>query len=149
MSVRIAVHIQKGATVLVVSGPVDSLDSVGDTAAPLLRTPGLVVVDLDRLTAVDARRLREMVVRLLDMGGDPERLRLVVRRNSLLELVTRARVHHLVSLHRTVHDAIAVHHASRLAAGARSQMTARPPFGGAWVQGWEPPLRRAPAGRSP
>ena len=149
MSVRIAVHIQKGATVLVVSGPVDSLDSVGDAAAPLLRTPGLVVVDLDRLTAVDARRLREMVVRLLDMGGDPERLRLVVRRNSLLELVTRARVHHLVSLHRTVHDAIAVHDASRSGCGRPQPDDSAPPVWECLGPGLGAASQAAPAGRSP
>ena len=146
MSVRISVRVHRGATVLVLSGAIDSLDPVRDATVPFLRTPGLVVVDLDRLTTVDTRRLRELIVRLLDMGGDPERLRLVVRRNSMLELVTRARVHHLVSLHRTVEDAIAVHHADRPAASIRSRMTARPPFGTDWVQGWGTPLRRRQLG---
>ena len=146
MSVRISARIHRGATVLALSGAVDSLDPVRDAAVPLLRTPGLVVVDIDSLTAVDTRRLRELIVRLLDVGGDPQRLRFVVRRNSLLELLTRARVHHLVSLHPTVDDAIGVHYASRRDSGGRRRWTAHGEFGIPLVQSRGTPLRRRQLG---
>ena len=119
MSVRIAVRMYRGATVLVLSGPADSLDSVRQTLVPVLTTPGLVVVDVDPLTKVDPRRLRELVVGLLHFGGDPERLRLVAGRNTMVQSLTRGRIHHVVPLHRTVDDAIAVHYASRVTPSRR------------------------------
>ena len=117
MSVHIALRTHRGATVLVLSGAADRLEAVREALVPVLRTAGLVVVDVDTLTAVDPRRFRELVVGLLELGGDPARLRLVARRNTIVQVLARGRIHHLVPLHRTVEDAVAFYYAHRLAYG--------------------------------
>ena len=113
----IARRIHRGATVVVLSGPADRLQAVRQALLPVVRAPGLVVVDVDTLTAVDPRRLRDLVVGLLELGGDPERLRLVARRNTVVQLLARGCIHHLLPLHRSVDDAIAVYYAHKLTYG--------------------------------
>ena len=108
MALSVVVSIDRGATVVRVRGRADSA-SVADRRAALAAAGAdarVVVVDLDEATASAPQAVRDLVGAL---GADPTRVHLVARRNSMVDLLARGRIHHLFAVHRRIEDAIAAH----------------------------------------
>jgi hypothetical protein len=106
MSLDVTVTIQRGAAVLRLMGTADPAD-VAAGQASLAAAAGdarVVVVDLDGMTAAAPDGVRQLVATL---DAYPRRVHLVARRNSMVTLLTRARIHHVVDVHHSVADAIA------------------------------------------
>ena len=111
MSLSVVVSIDRGATVVRVRGR-------ADTASVAARRPSLaaaaadarvVLVDLDGATAAAPQAVRDLVGAL---GTDPTRVHLVARRNSMVDVLARGRIHHHFAVHRSIDDAIAAYRAS-------------------------------------
>ena len=66
----------------------------------------MVVVDLDGTTGVAPEALRDLV---RAVAGDPDRVHVVARRNSVIGVVAQATLHHGVAVHRRVADALTAH----------------------------------------
>lgn len=114
MGVDISVTTERDATVVRLAGTADKRSLHRSWRSRLVAEADTahVVVDLDGVVVATPEALRELIE---DLGGGP-RVRLVARRNSVVERLVRWRIHHLVDLHRSLDDALA---ATRLMAGER------------------------------
>lgn len=108
MSLHVTMSIDRGATVLRLSGTADPAGVAARRAALAAAALGapFVVIDLDGVTSAAPEGLYELVGAL---GSDLARVHLVARRNSVLATLALARVHHRVAVHRSIHDAFAAH----------------------------------------
>jgi len=111
MSLHVAVSIHQEATVLRLTGAADpaGVAASSDMLAAAGAGTRLVVIDLDGTAAAAPDGLHDLVSAF---GADLTRLHLVARRNSLIDLLTQARVHHRVAVHRSLDEAVAAHRAA-------------------------------------
>lgn len=111
MSLTVVVSVDRGATVVHVRGRADATSVAARRAwlAAAAADARLVVVDLDGTTAAAPQAVRDLVSAL---GAGPPRVRLVARRNSVVTLLARGRIHHVFAVHRSIDDAIAAHRAA-------------------------------------
>ncbi len=114
MTLRLQIRDRPGATVVTASGVADErvLLLMRQAVAKAALHADLVVVELDQLALVDVSRLRDL---LTAVNEAPRRasLRLVARRTSATALLVRWRIHHVIPVHRSVEDAIAMHRITR------------------------------------
>ena len=120
MTLRLTTAVHRGATLLTLAGTADFGAVAAQRTALAAAAAGaaLVVVDLDQVTFADADGLRDLVALLAGRDRE-ERVHLVTRRNSVTTVLTRARIHHVVGVHRTVDEAIAAY-------GSRRRRLSRP-----------------------
>ncbi len=111
MTLSLVVSIDRGATVVRVRGRADtaSLAARRPSLAAAAAEARVVVVDLDQTTVAAPQAVRDLVGAL---GADPTRVHLVARRNSMVDLLARGRIHHVFAVHRRIEDAIAAHRAA-------------------------------------
>jgi anti-anti-sigma factor len=102
----ITVRSDDGVTIVSLAGTADH-DMLMPLRDPLIAALGdspVVVVDLDELTNVDPAALRSLVVAVLDQARGGQ-MRLVASDPATVAVITEARLHHHVAVHRTVFDA--------------------------------------------
>jgi membrane-bound ClpP family serine protease len=106
MSLPVSVTVDRGATVLHLRGTADpaGVAAARDVLTAAAADAAMVVVDLDETTGGAPDALRDLVQ---VVAADPERVHVVARRNSVVGLLTQARIHHLVAVHRSIADALA------------------------------------------
>lgn len=110
MSLSVNVRNEHGTVVVALSGAADAtmLAPLREPITAALSDAPLVVLDLDELTTTDPTALRDLVLAVLhDARGG--RLRIAAGDGPAVDLLTRARVHHLVAVHPTVADARRAH----------------------------------------
>lgn len=112
MSLHVTVTVDRGATVLHLQGTADpaGVAAARQVLAAAAADAAVVVIDLDDTTAAAPEALRDIVDAV---AADPARVHVVARRNSMVGVLTQARVHHHVAVHRSLADALAAHHAAR------------------------------------
>jgi hypothetical protein len=105
MTLQVAVSIDHGATVLRLRGVADraGVAAARDALAAAALDAPLVVVDLDGTSSTAPDALQELI---RAVPGDPGRVRVVARRNSVVGMLAQARIHHLVPVHRSIADAL-------------------------------------------
>lgn len=107
MNLSIEVRSDNFAVVVALAGAADAarLEQLRDPLTAALLDAGLVVLDLDELTTVDPGGLRAMIVDVpaTARGG---KLHIAARHAPTVATLARARIHHLVAVHRSVTDAL-------------------------------------------
>ena len=108
MSLEVVVSVDRGATVLRLRGTAEpaGVAAASEALAAAAADAAMVVVDLDGTTGAAPEALRDLV---RAVAGDPDRVHVVARRNSVIGVVAQARLHHVVAVHRSVADALAAH----------------------------------------
>ena len=108
MTLEVAVTLDRGATVLRLRGTADpaGVAAARGALAAAAADAAMVVVDLDGTTGAGPEALRDLV---RAVPGDPDRVHVVARRNSVVGVLAQARIYHLVAFHISFANALAAH----------------------------------------